>query len=65
VVCPDSVRTGDAIRLVGGLTVEVREDRLVLRRGSATVEVPPGEVRHLVDALVEGTLRLVDRKTRE
>lgn len=54
VLCPDCVRVADAIRLSGGLTVEVREDRLLVQRGSAEVEVFPHVERHLVDALVEG-----------
>ena len=64
-LCPDCARTADAIRLAGGLTVEVQEDRLLVRRGSAVVEVLPREVRHLVDALVEAAARLEDEKTRE
>ena len=66
VVCPDCVGTADAIRLSGGLTVEVEEDRLLVRRGSAVVEVFPREVRHRVDALVEAVGRLdgVDRVSR-
>jgi hypothetical protein len=65
VVCPDCLRTADAIRLAGGLTVEVGEDWLMVRRGDAVVGVFPGEVRHLVDALVEAAARLVNRRTRE
>jgi hypothetical protein len=66
-LCPDCARTADAIRLSGGLmTVEVQENRLLVRRGSAAVEVFPREVRHtsaplsagLVDALVEAAARL-------
>jgi hypothetical protein len=62
VLCPDCVKDADAIRLSGGLTVEVGHDRLLVRRGSDVVEVLAGEVRHLVDALVEGAVRLVDRQ---
>jgi hypothetical protein len=65
VVCPDCIRTVDAIRLSSGLTVEVREDGLLLRRGSGIVDVFPHEVRHLVDALVEAAARLVERRTQE
>jgi hypothetical protein len=50
VVCSDCVRTADAIHLAGGLTVEVREDGLLVRRGSGTVQVLPHEVRHVVEA---------------
>ena len=35
----DCVRTGEAIRLTGGLTVEIGEDTLLIRRGSPEVEV--------------------------
>jgi hypothetical protein len=65
IVCPDCIGASDAIRLTGGLTVEVGEDRLLVRRGSAVVEVFPHEVRHLVDALVEAAVRLVDQATGE
>jgi hypothetical protein len=58
VVCADCVRTADAIRLSGGLTFEVDEDRLLVRRGGATVEVPSHEARHLGDALVERAIGL-------
>jgi hypothetical protein len=34
VVCPDCVRPADAVRLSGGLTVEIGEDKLLVRRGS-------------------------------
>jgi hypothetical protein len=53
VLCPDCARRADAIRLARGLTVEIQEDRRLVGRGKAVVEVLPGEVRHLVDALVE------------
>ena len=47
------------------LAVKVKRDRLVVRRGQAVVEVLPGEVRHLVNALAEGAGRLVGQKTVE
>ena len=53
VVCPDCVRAADTIWLADGLAAEVGEDRVQVRRGSATVEVFLREVRHLVDALME------------
>ena len=64
-LCPDCAETADAIRLSDGLTVEVEQDRVLVRRGTAVVEVFPHEVRHLVDALVEAGARVVDRQTRE
>ena len=65
VVYPDCAEGADAVRLAGGLTVEVGEDKLVVRRGSDMFEVSPNEVRRLVDALVEAAARLADRKRRE
>jgi hypothetical protein len=41
------------------------QDRLLLRRGDDVVEVLPAEVWHLVDALVEGATRVVDRKVQD
>lgn len=32
------------------VAVEVKRDRLLLRRGEAEVEIFPGEIRHLVNA---------------
>jgi hypothetical protein len=43
----------------------IEDGRLLVRCGDAAVEVLPHEVRHLVDALVEGSAKLVDGKTRE
>jgi hypothetical protein len=65
VLCPDCAETAEAIRLAGGLTVEVQGDRLLVRRGGSAVEVLPHEVRHLVDARVEEAARLVERRTQE
>ena len=48
VVCPDWVRKEDAIRLPGGLTVEIGENRLLLRRGRTEIEALPHEVRHII-----------------
>jgi hypothetical protein len=41
------------IRVREDLAVDVKRDRLVVRRGEAKVEVFPGEIRHLVNALAE------------
>jgi hypothetical protein len=59
-LCPDCARTSEAIRLAGGLTVKVQEDKLLVRRGSAALEVFPHKLPRLVDALVEAAARLVD-----
>jgi hypothetical protein len=52
-VCRYCAGMADAIRLASGLMVEVEEDRIQVNRGSAASEVFHGEVRHLVDALVQ------------
>ena len=52
-----------SVRRASGLTVHVGHNTLLLRRGGATFEVYPQEVRHLVDALVEGAVELVDEAT--
>ena len=54
----------DAIRVADDLVVN-REGRLVVRRGSASVTLLPSEVRHSVDALVEGAAKLVGGQTRD
>jgi hypothetical protein len=43
-----------SIRVADELVVVIEEDKRVLRRGDVSLGVLPGEVRHLVDALVEG-----------
>jgi hypothetical protein len=78
-VCPNCMGATETIRLSGGLTVEVQDDRLLVGRGSAVVDVfrmRCGTLRHcspralgagsasLVDALVKAA-RLVGRKTKE
>jgi hypothetical protein len=60
VLCAACVAAADAVRLAGGLTAEVREVKLLVRRGAATGEVLPCEVHHLVNALVEAAGRFVD-----
>ena len=61
ILCEGCIRTTDAIRVTDDLAVVVEDGRLVVRRGDSTVEVHPHEVRRLVDALVEGAGKLVDR----
>ena len=60
IVCERCTRTADAIRVTEDLAVAVEDGRLVVRRGRTAVEVLPHEVRHLVDALVEGVVSLSD-----
>jgi hypothetical protein len=62
-LCEDCMKDTDAIRVAEDLVVVIEEDRLVVRRGGASVEVRSSEVRHLVDALMEGTAKLVVRQT--
>ena len=45
------------------LAVEVKRDRLLVRRGKAEVKVFPGEIRHMVNALTEAAVRLVDQQS--
>ena len=47
----------------GDLAVEIKRDRLLIQRGEAEVEVFPGEIRQLVNALAEAAARLVDQQT--
>jgi hypothetical protein len=47
VVDPDCVTVADASRLGGGLTVELGEDRLLVRCGSSDVEVLPHVLPHV------------------
>jgi hypothetical protein len=53
------------IRVREDLAVEAKRDRLVVRRGEMQVEVFPGEIRHLVNALVEAAGKVVELKARE
>ena len=65
VLCADCALSEGVIRVRDDLAVEVRHDRLVIKRGKASVEVLPGEIRHLVNALVEAATRLADRQIRD
>ena len=47
------------------LAVVVEDGRLLVRRGDATIEVFPGEVRRLVDALVEAGIMVVGGYTHQ
>jgi hypothetical protein len=58
VVCPDCASAADAIRLAGGLTVKIREDKLLVRRANVSVEEFRGEARHHLDRLVEAAAGL-------
>jgi len=60
VLCEDCALSEGVIRVREDLAVEVKRDRLLVRRGQAEVEVYPHEVRHLVNALAEGAGRLVE-----
>jgi len=62
VLCTDCALSEGVIRVRDDLAVEVKRDRLLIGRGNSEVEVFAGEVRHLVDALVEGAARMVDQQ---
>jgi hypothetical protein len=53
------------IRVKDDLTVEVKRDRLLIQRGRAEVEVLPGEIRHLVNALTVAAAGLVNQEAQE
>lgn len=55
---PVCIRVADAIRLSGGLRVEVREDCFLVRPGDYVVEVLPGHVRCCMDIPVKGVIEL-------
>jgi hypothetical protein len=64
ILCDRCIRSADAIRVTDDLVVVVEDKRLLVRRGNLVVEVHRGEVRRLVDALVEAATRLVDGQAR-
>lgn len=63
VLCEDCALTDDIVRVREDLVIGVKRDRLLIQRGEAEVEVFPGEIRHLVNALVEAAVRLVGQQT--
>ena len=63
VLCGDCVLFDGVIRVRDDLSVELKRDRPLIQRGRAQVEVFPGEIRHLANALAEAAVRLVDRQT--
>ena len=65
VLCADCALHERLIRVRDDLAVEVKRDRLLIQRGKAEVEVLPGEIRHLVNALAEAVGRLVDHDIQE
>jgi hypothetical protein len=60
VLCAGCALVEEIIRVREDLAVEVKRDRLLVRRDGAEVEVSPGEIRHLVNALAEADARLLD-----
>ena len=52
-LCADCALDEGSIRVRDDLVVEVKRDQLLVQRAEAEVEVFPGEIRHLVNALVE------------
>ena len=61
-LCEGCIRSADAIRVAEDLAVVVEDGRLLVRCGDSTVVVLAHEVRRLVDALVEGSVGLVDQR---
>ena len=57
VLCADCALVDEIIRVRDDLAVEVKRDRLLVRRGETEVEVFPGEIRHLVNALADVATR--------
>ena len=53
VLCADCALDEGVIHVREDLVVDVKRDRVVVRRGEAEVEVLPHEIRHLVNALAE------------
>jgi hypothetical protein len=53
VLCEDCALSEGVIRVREDLAVEVKSDRLLVRRGEAAVEVFPGDIRRLVNALAK------------
>ncbi|MGD8792900.1 MAG: hypothetical protein PVF47_10135 [Anaerolineae bacterium] len=51
----------DTIPLGNDLLFEVDDDHLILRRGKAAIMINPGEVRALLDGLMDAAARLVSR----
>ena len=62
--CEDCALSERVIRVREDLAVEVKRDRLLIQRGKAEVEVFPGEIRHLANALVEAGVRCVVKPSR-
>lgn len=60
--CEDCALSKGVIRVRGDLAVEVNRDRLLIQRGTAEVEVFPAKVRHLVKALAEAAVGLMDQE---
>jgi hypothetical protein len=53
VLCADCALVDEVIRVRDDVAFEVKRDRLLVRRGKTEVVVFSGEIRHLVNALVE------------
>ena len=47
-LCPDWVKSAGALRLTGGIAVQVGEDRELARRGSDSAKVESCEARHVI-----------------
>jgi hypothetical protein len=65
VLCEDCALSQDVIRVREDLAFEAKQDRVVIQRGEAEVEVFPNEIRHLANALAEAAARLVGLDIKE
>jgi hypothetical protein len=65
VLCADCALDEGVIRVRDDLAIEDKRDRLVIQHGEAEVVAFPEEIRHLVNALSEAAVRLVDGQTLE
>jgi hypothetical protein len=61
-LCADCALDEGVIRVREDLAVEVNRDRLLIQRGNAEVEVLPGGIRYLANALTEIAVRVADRE---
>jgi hypothetical protein len=50
ILCEDCITGHDTIRVTDDLAVLTEDEWLPVRNGGSAIEVPSGEVRHLVEA---------------
>jgi hypothetical protein len=62
VLYEDYARWEGVVRVKEDLGVWIKRDRLLIRRGTAEVEAFPAKARHLVKALGEAAVGLMDQE---